>query len=53
MTRPHTAPSILLELGFMINPEEFEWITNEQEQKKLAKTLAEGIKEWFTKINSL
>ncbi len=48
LTRPHTAPAILLELGFMINPEEFEWITNEEEQEELAKTLAEGIKEWFT-----
>ncbi|MBE9046490.1 N-acetylmuramoyl-L-alanine amidase [Pleurocapsales cyanobacterium LEGE 10410] len=48
LTRPHTAPSILLELGFMINPEEFEWISDRQEQQKLAKTLAEGIKEWFT-----
>ena len=50
LTRPHTAPSILLELGFMINPEEFEWITNKQEQQRLAKTLAEGIKEWFTTV---
>ncbi|MGB5711575.1 MAG: N-acetylmuramoyl-L-alanine amidase [Waterburya sp.] len=48
LTRPHTAPSILLELGFMINPEEFEWITDEREQQKLAETLATGIKEWFT-----
>ena len=47
LTRPHTAPAILLELGFMINPEEFEWITNEAEQEKLVDTLAEGIKEWF------
>jgi N-acetylmuramoyl-L-alanine amidase len=47
LTRPHTAPAILLEVGFMINPEEFEWITNEEEQERLAETLAEGIKEWF------
>ena len=47
LTRPHTAPSILLELGYMINPEEFEWITNSIEQKKLAKAIAQGIKEWF------
>ena len=51
LTRPHTAPAILLELGFMINPEEFEWITNENEQEKLAQTLAEGIKEWFASID--
>ena len=52
LTRPHTAPSILLELGFMINPDEFEWITNKREQQKLAETLAEGIKEWFTTVES-
>ena len=52
LTRPHTAPAILLELGFTINPEEFEWITNPQEQQKLAKTLAEGIKEWFTTVET-
>ena len=50
LTRPHTAPSFLLELGFMINPEEFEWITNAQEQKKLAETIAQGIQEWFASV---
>ncbi|HYW17862.1 MAG TPA: N-acetylmuramoyl-L-alanine amidase [Nodularia sp. (in: cyanobacteria)] len=49
LTRPHSAPSVLLELGFMINPQEFEWVTNFQEQKKLAKVLAEGVVEWFKK----
>ncbi|MBW4523709.1 MAG: N-acetylmuramoyl-L-alanine amidase [Phormidium tanganyikae FI6-MK23] len=48
LTRPTTTPSVLLELGFMINPDEFEWITNPQEQKKLAATLANGVTEWFT-----
>ncbi|WP_414549939.1 N-acetylmuramoyl-L-alanine amidase [Anabaena sp. CCY 0017] len=47
LTRPHSAPSVLLELGFMINPQEFEWLTNPQEQKKLAKALADGVVEWF------
>lgn len=46
LTRPTVAPSVLLELGFMINPEEFEWIVNPQEQQKLAITLADGIVEW-------
>jgi N-acetylmuramoyl-L-alanine amidase len=50
LTRPHTAPSLLLELGFMINPDEFEWITNSVEQKKLSKAIAQGIKEWFTSV---
>ena len=47
LTRPTAAPSVLLELGFMINPQEFEWLTNPQEQKKLAKALADGVVEWF------
>lgn len=47
LTRPSVAPSVLLELGFMINPEEFEWITDEEEQKRLASTLAEGVEAWL------
>ncbi|OKH40607.1 N-acetylmuramoyl-L-alanine amidase [[Phormidium ambiguum] IAM M-71] len=47
LTRPHSAPSVLLELGFMSNPFEFEWVTNPQEQSKLAATLANAITEWF------
>ena len=47
LTRPHTTPIILLELGFMINPDEFEWITNSQAQTQLATTIADGIHEWI------
>ncbi|NJM89740.1 MAG: N-acetylmuramoyl-L-alanine amidase [Hydrococcus sp. RU_2_2] len=51
LTRPHITPSVLLELGFMINPDEFEWIENRQEQAKLAQILADGIVEWFATVN--
>ncbi|HEY9635909.1 MAG TPA: N-acetylmuramoyl-L-alanine amidase [Coleofasciculaceae cyanobacterium] len=47
LTRPTTAPAVLLELGFMSNPVEFEWVTNSQEQPKLAGAIADGITEWF------
>jgi N-acetylmuramoyl-L-alanine amidase len=47
LTRPSVTPSVLLELGFMINPEEFEWITDENAQRELARTLAEGVEEWL------
>lgn len=46
LTRPAVAPSVLLELGFMINPVEFEWIVNPEEQRKLAAAIADGIVEW-------
>ncbi|MEM7772791.1 MAG: N-acetylmuramoyl-L-alanine amidase [Cyanobacteria bacterium P01_A01_bin.37] len=47
LTRPTTAPSVLLELGFMINPTEFEWIVDSQEQQRLAGAIADGIAEWL------
>lgn len=47
LTRPSVAPSVLLELGFMINPTEFEWITDDQEQERLADALADGVTEWL------
>ncbi|RCJ16626.1 N-acetylmuramoyl-L-alanine amidase [Nostoc sp. ATCC 43529] len=50
LTRPHAAPSVLLELGFMSNPNEFEWVVNPEEQKKLANAIAQGITEWFRSV---
>lgn len=46
LTRPTVAPAVLLELGFMINPDEYEWIVNPQEQQRLAEAIAEGITQW-------
>lgn len=48
LTRPHVAPTVLLELGFMINPTEFEWITDPESQQQLVTTLADGIEAWLT-----
>ncbi|MDJ0694391.1 MAG: N-acetylmuramoyl-L-alanine amidase [Mastigocoleus sp. MO_167.B18] len=50
LTRPAEAPSLLLELGFMSNPSEFEWVVNPKSQQKLANTLADGIVEWFKTV---
>lgn len=52
LTRPHVAPSVLLELGFMTNPNEFEWATDPQEQAKLAETLAEGVELWVQRTGA-
>jgi N-acetylmuramoyl-L-alanine amidase len=51
LTRPAVAPAILLELGFMINPQEFEWIADPKAQQKLAVTLADGITDWLRHSN--
>ncbi|APB33850.1 cell wall hydrolase/autolysin [Gloeomargarita lithophora Alchichica-D10] len=47
LTRPTVCPAVLLELGFMIHPQEFEWIIDPQAQIKLAQTLADGIESWL------
>jgi N-acetylmuramoyl-L-alanine amidase len=47
LTRPTVAPAVLMELGFMINPYEYEWIVNPTDQKKLARAIADGITEWL------
>ncbi len=47
LTRPSNTPAVLLELGFMINPTEFEWIVNGAEQKKLARAIADGVTAWL------
>ncbi|MEO0540420.1 MAG: N-acetylmuramoyl-L-alanine amidase [Cyanobacteria bacterium P01_A01_bin.105] len=47
LTRPHAAPTVLLELGFMINPFEYEWISDPTEQQQLAMALANGVEQWL------
>ncbi len=43
----HFAPSFPLEMG----EEEFEWITNQVAQQRLASAIAQGIEEWFASVN--
>lgn len=47
VTRGTWAPSILLETGFVPNPQEFEWLTDDSEQTRLAKSIAEAITAYF------
>lgn len=51
VTRPAVAPAILLELGFMINPDEFDWVRDPKEQVRLADVLAEGLVDWFGTVS--
>lgn len=47
LTRPAIAPTVLLELGFSINPREFEWISDPEAQQALAVSLADGLEAWM------
>lgn len=42
-------PSVLIEMGFMPNPREAELLTDELEQSNLAKQLASGIVDYFSR----
>ncbi|HEY9601004.1 MAG TPA: N-acetylmuramoyl-L-alanine amidase [Allocoleopsis sp.] len=48
LTRTTSTPSVLLELGFMSNPSEFETVVNPQSQEKLVEAIADGISQWFS-----
>ncbi|NJR32708.1 MAG: N-acetylmuramoyl-L-alanine amidase, partial [Chamaesiphon sp. CSU_1_12] len=47
LARPVSSPSVLLELGFMSNPSEFELIATPAEQQKMAKSIADGVTQWM------
>ena len=47
LARPASAPSVLLELGFMSNPSEFELIADPLEQQKMARSIADGVTKWL------
>ncbi|NLE24427.1 MAG: family 10 glycosylhydrolase [Clostridiaceae bacterium] len=48
VTRNTWAPSFLLESDFVPNPVEFEWLTNDVEQDKLAKTISTAVVKYYT-----
>jgi len=41
-------PSMLIECGFVPNPVEFEWLTDDAAQQKLMKTIAQAIVKYFS-----
>ncbi len=47
LARPTVAPAVLLELGFMIHPEEFEWIVSPVAQQQLARAIAQITLDWI------
>lgn len=51
VTRGTWTPSILVETGFVPNPDEFEWLTDENSQTVLAKSLADGVVKYFSRPN--
>ncbi|MDF2590869.1 MAG: hypothetical protein K0S75_335 [Clostridia bacterium] len=51
VTRGNWTPSILLESGFIPNPNEFEWLIDENEQLRLAKSLSEAVMKYLTPKN--
>lgn len=53
LTRPTDFPAVLIEGGFMIHPEEYNFLKTEEGQKKIAKALFNGIKAYFLEKQTL
>ena len=47
-----TMPSILIEMGFISNQHDREWITNKDNQKKLAQNLANAIADYIVNVDN-
>ncbi|TAF56544.1 MAG: N-acetylmuramoyl-L-alanine amidase [Oscillatoriales cyanobacterium] len=47
LTRPSNTLAVLLEFGFAINPDEYDWIVDPEAQQELAATLADSLEIWM------
>lgn len=42
------APSVIIETGFICTPSEFEWLSDDESQTELARSIARGIVQYFS-----
>lgn len=47
LTRAQAMPSVLLEIGFMVNPDEFAKLIDPQFQSKIAQAICDGMKQYI------
>jgi uncharacterized lipoprotein YddW (UPF0748 family)/N-acetylmuramoyl-L-alanine amidase len=46
--RGYWAPSVILETGFICNPTEYEWLTDDEAQNELARSIARALIHYFS-----
>ena len=47
LTRPSNTLAVLIEFGFAINPDEYDWIVDSEAQRQLAITFADSLEAWM------
>lgn len=52
LTRITNCPALLLEIGFMSNPQEYEYLINENNQKKVGESVGAAIETYLKSISS-
>lgn len=52
LTRLTNCPALLLECGFMSNPDDYEWLTNPDNEAQLGKAIAEAISTYLHGLNT-
>ena len=50
VTRNSVCPSILIETGFMSNPDEYEYLIKEENQKAIAEKIASATEKYFSQL---
>ncbi len=46
--RPTWTPSVILEVGFICNPGEFEWLASPDDQQRVADAIVKGVVKYFS-----
>ncbi len=47
--RGYWTPSVILETGFICDPSEYEWLTNDEAQNELAQSIARAVEHYFSR----
>jgi N-acetylmuramoyl-L-alanine amidase len=50
LCRPSQMPAVLVEVGFMVNPDEFSSLTTKTTQKRVAQALVKGLKTYYERL---
>lgn len=53
LSRNQFCPSLIFEVAFMSNPDDYEWLLTDGNQKKVGEAIGQATVEWFETLNTM
>lgn len=53
LSRTQYSPAMIFEVGFMSNPEDYEWLLKQDNQQAVGEAIGQATLEWFEKLNAM